>query len=58
MLVKHQNLTPGELYGSWDPTTQTHFCQMGGRVYSTAMAVLTLEVYYRYEIFAKSGKHR
>ena len=54
MLVQHQNLTPGELYGSWDPTNATHFCQMGGRVYSTAMAVLTLEVYYRYEIITKA----
>ncbi len=53
MLVQHQNLTPGELLGSWDPTPATHFCQMGGRVYSTAMAVLTLEVYYRYALFAK-----
>ncbi len=56
MLVKHQNLTPGELYGSWDPTTQTHFCQMGGRVYSTAMAVLMLEMYYHYYPIGKTGK--
>ena len=53
MLVQHQNLTAGELYGSWDPSTATHFCQMGGRVYSTAMAVLTLEVYFRYTIIGK-----
>ncbi|MFA4987813.1 MAG: prenyltransferase/squalene oxidase repeat-containing protein [Candidatus Brocadiia bacterium] len=53
MLVTHQNLTPGELRGSWDPSPSTHFSQMGGRVYSTALAVLTLEVYYRYEIIAK-----
>ncbi|MFA4987043.1 MAG: prenyltransferase/squalene oxidase repeat-containing protein [Candidatus Brocadiia bacterium] len=55
MLVAHQNVTPGELKGSWDPSPSTHFSQMGGRVYSTAMAVLTLEVYYRYEIFSRSG---
>ena len=60
MLVSHQNHTPGELNGSWDPAASTHFCQMGGRVYATAMAVLTLEVYYRYEIIARaagSDKH-
>lgn len=32
--------------GSWDPTSR--WGQYGGRVYSTALAVLTLEVYYRY----------
>jgi len=53
MLVTHQNMTPGELNGSWDPAASTHFSQMGGRVYATALAVLTLEVYYRYEIMSK-----
>jgi hypothetical protein len=32
--------------GSWDPVTA--FDCSGGRVYSTAMATLSLEVYYRY----------
>ena len=32
--------------GSWDP--DTNWAEKGGRVYSTALAVLTLEVYYRY----------
>ncbi len=32
--------------GSWDP--RTRWGDYGGRVYSTAMAALTLEVYYRY----------
>lgn len=50
MLVQHQNLTPGELLGSWDPSQATHYCQMGGRVYSTTMAILTLETYYRYAV--------
>jgi hypothetical protein len=36
----------GELAGSWDPTTV--WGGYGGRVYSTAMAALCLEVYYRY----------
>ena len=58
LLINHQVTTKGELYGSWDPTTQTHFCNMGGRVYSTACAVLTLEVYYRYEIISSKGKKK
>jgi hypothetical protein len=36
----------GELAGSWDPNTV--WGGYGGRVYSTAMAALCLEVYYRY----------
>jgi len=32
--------------GSWDPKEQ--WGQAGGRIYSTALAILTLEVYYRY----------
>jgi len=36
----------GTLAGSWDPSTVWGGC--GGRVYSTAMAALCLEVYYRY----------
>jgi hypothetical protein len=36
----------GKLAGSWDPTTI--WAGYGGRVYSTAMATLCLEVYYRY----------
>jgi hypothetical protein len=38
--------TTGTLAGSWDPSTVWGGC--GGRVYSTAMAALCLEVYYRY----------
>ncbi|MBN2475502.1 MAG: carboxypeptidase regulatory-like domain-containing protein [Pirellulales bacterium] len=32
--------------GSWDPDTR--WGDRGGRIYTTALAVLTLEVYYRY----------
>ena len=32
--------------GSWDPISK--WGKTGGRIYSTALAVLTLEVYYRY----------
>lgn len=36
--------------GSWEP--QSHWGAAGGRIYTTALAVLTLEVYYR---FAREG---
>ena len=32
--------------GSWDPNSK--WGRQGGRIYSTALAILTLEVYYRY----------
>lgn len=37
--------------GSWDPTSV--WGASGGRVYSTALATLTLEVYYRYRPLAE-----
>jgi hypothetical protein len=33
--------------GSWDPVGE--WCRGGGRVYATAINVLTLEIYYRYK---------
>jgi hypothetical protein len=36
----------GTATGSWDPVSRR--AEMGGRVYSTAISVLSLEVYYRY----------
>jgi hypothetical protein len=36
----------GDLTGSWDPVGPWGFA--GGRVYSTALMVLCLQVYYRY----------
>jgi hypothetical protein len=38
--------TSGHATGSWDPDPNW-IGQVGGRVYATALAVLTLEVYYR-----------
>lgn len=35
------------LGGSWDPT-HDHTGEIGGRVYTTALLALTLEIYYRY----------
>ena len=45
VLLKLQQRS-GELAGSWD--TNTHWGSRGGRVYTTSLATLTLEVYYRY----------
>jgi hypothetical protein len=42
----HLQLHTGCERGSWDPTDR--WGQSGGRIYSTALAVLTLEVYYRF----------
>ncbi|MBL7114402.1 MAG: hypothetical protein ISS35_01435 [Kiritimatiellae bacterium] len=43
--------TEGPAAGSWDPIS--HLGKRGGRVYTTAMATLCLEVYYRYLPFYK-----
>ena len=47
-VVKHQHREAGQknLLGSWDPIGARG--EDGGRVYSTAILVLTLEAYYRY----------
>lgn len=39
---------PKQLGGSWNPT-KGHTADVGGRVYTTAMMALCLEVYYRYD---------
>ncbi len=45
----------GELNGSWDPDTV--WGGYGGRIYTTAMATLCLEVYYRYlPLFDEAGR--
>jgi len=40
--------------GSWDPDTQ--WGDRGGRVYTTALAILTLETYYRYTKHEEIGE--
>jgi len=45
-LIGRQHTT-GERRGSWDPP-KNGFDSVGGRVYTTALNVLNLEVYYRY----------
>ena len=37
--------------GSWDPTGA--WCSTGGRVYATALGVLSLETYYRYALVSR-----
>ena len=48
MLIQHQINQPNNprLDGSWDPFDSDG--KRAGRAYSTAMAALCLEVYYRY----------
>jgi hypothetical protein len=48
MVVERQcDASQGCRRGSWDPM-ENNWDHQGGRVYSTALAILTLEVYYRY----------
>lgn len=37
----------GDSAGSW-PTDRSHHSQKGGRLYTTCLSIMTLEVYYRY----------
>lgn len=45
-LLISEQVTTGPFAGSWEPRDQ--WGGYGGRIYSTAFATLTLEVYYRY----------
>jgi HEAT repeat protein len=45
MYPENQRLSPPELAGSWDPDTAV---LNGGRIFSTAMSILSLETYYRF----------
>ena len=47
MQPQDQVTDPGDQQGSWNPG-RSYYSRHGGRVYSTAMAVLSLEVFYRY----------
>ena len=47
-LCKTQDATHGCADGSWDPANDT-WGDNGGRVYTTAVGALCLEVYYRYK---------
>jgi hypothetical protein len=40
--------SPFEEQGSWTPPKGGHAAEKGGRLYETAMSVMTLEVYYRH----------
>ncbi len=46
LLTERQRRGPPAVDGSWDP--DGFWCSSGGRVYSTALGCLCLEVYYRY----------
>jgi hypothetical protein len=57
-LVQHQKVRKdGCEDGSWDPAVDRWGFQ-GGRIYATAINVLTLEVYYRYENVFGAGKRK
>ncbi len=45
MYTEKQRTSPPELRGSWDPDTAV---LNGGRLFSTAMSILSLETYYRF----------
>ena len=47
-LTASQIASRDALDGSWDPAGSAWGAERGGRIYATALAALTLEVYYRY----------
>ena len=55
-IVDHQRMDKADdRYGSWDPLDP--WAQDGGRVYSTSVCVMCLEVYYRYaRVFGTHGE--
>lgn len=53
MLPDNQRKEPATLAGSWDPDTAL---LNGGRLFSTALAVMTLETYYRFSPLVVEGE--
>ena len=45
VLPSHQRIDPEDVAGSWDPETRVFG---GGRLFSTTLACMTLETYYRF----------
>jgi hypothetical protein len=54
LLVERQRSGLPDVDGSWDPAGR--WCDRGGRVYSTAMGALSLEVFYRYPQVFGAGR--
>ena len=54
LLVDRQRSGAPDVDGSWDPAGK--WCDRGGRVYSTAMGALSLEVFYRYPQVFGAGR--
>jgi len=46
-LIARQETTDGPAKGSWAPTDRADYSKSGGRLLTTCLATLTLEVYYR-----------
>jgi hypothetical protein len=55
LLPNQHRIADGDLDGSWDSMDDA-WGSAGGRVYTTAMNVLTLEVYYRYEFIGSNRR--
>ena len=55
MYPQRQRTSPPELAGSWDPTMHRFG---GGRIFSTALAVMTLESYYRFSPLLTKAKKK
>lgn len=65
MIVEHQSRTPGrkrDVQGSWDPKSPRGgyygYGEYGGRLYTTAMSLLVLELPYRHHAIYETGPPR
>jgi hypothetical protein len=52
----HSQSQEGESAGSWPPDA-SHGVRMGGRLYTTCLSIMTLEVYYRYLPLYRQQSH-